>query len=210
MWAAENGSFLESCGINSCVGLDTSEYAVNAVKARGINAVKGSLTDNPFKEKSFSIITMFHFLEHIAQPDIYLQAAKRLLKQGGDLIIQVPNSDSFQAGLLKKRWAGYDAPRHLVNYSAETLKYTLSCNGFRVIRQSHFSLRDNAAMIAMSLFPDLYPPARSARKTDYNGRQAWIKDLTFLAMILMFLPLSLTESLIGKGAAVMVHATQDS
>ncbi len=204
-----DGSFLETCGIKTCTGLDASVNAVMGARSRGIDAVLGSLDKSPFLEKSFSIITMFHFLEHVWPVENYLEAAKYLLADGGDLILQVPNADSWQAQLLRKRWAGYEVPRHLVNYSAETLQRVLQDNGFRIVRKTHFSLRDNAPMLARSLAPRLYPPARSASDINQKGFLAWISDIGFLGLSIASLPFALAESFAGQGASVMVCAKKE-
>ena len=201
-----DGSFLDTAELAPCFGLDISLKAVIAAKARGIDAVQGSLRSNPFPKKSFSLITMFHLLEHVSPAKTYLDAARKLLANNGDLVIQVPNSNSFQARIFKEKWAGYDAPRHLINYSSETLCHTLLRNGFRVVRQTQFSLRDNAPMLGRSIAPGLYPPARSARKGALFGVGPWIADLAFLGITMASLPFTLSESLVGRGATVMVHA----
>ena len=129
---------------------------------------------------------------------------RSLLSSRGRLIVQVPNVEAWQCRLLGRRWGGYDPPRHLLNYSATTLRRTLAENGFRVLRENHFSLRDNPTTLANSLAPALYPPARPARGTE--GRADWLANLAYLGLVLVVLPFTLVESAWGRGAAVMVEA----
>jgi hypothetical protein len=149
---------------------------------------------------------MFHFLEHVPKADPHLIAAKRLLTDYGDLVVQVPNADSYQARLFKENWVGYDVPRHLVNYSAKTLCHKLSLNEFKVIRQKHFVLRDNPSMLVCNILPALYPPGRAARRIAHVGSIAWLADLLFLATTVASIPLTALESIVGRGATVMIHA----
>jgi len=44
-----------------------------------------------FKEGTFDYITMIYVLEHIAQPKMFLEAVKKLLKPHGRLVVLVPN-----------------------------------------------------------------------------------------------------------------------
>ena len=203
-----DGLFLEGCGIplGRTAGLDCSLAAVRAAGKRGVGAVRGSLLDFPFAEKTFSIVTMFHVFEHLTRPDAHLRAVRRMLTQDGDLLIQVPNADSLQAGLFKGRWAGFDPPWHLIHYSPETLKEVLRRNRFKVIRCAHFSLRDNAAMAARSLFPEIYPPVRAIRETSKSSIGAWGADLLFFSAVTALQPFAMLEGFLGRGAAVMVHA----
>ena len=96
-------------------------------------------------------------------------------------------------------------PRHVVNYSADTLGRTLERHGFRVVHATQFSLRDNTALCASSVAPGLYPPARAGRAPDPSPF-AWLADLTYLAITLAILPFTLVESAAGRGATIMVHA----
>lgn len=201
-----DGSFLAAFGSQHRVGLDNSWTAVRAARARGLNVLQGSLLTCALAENSFSLITMFHFLEHVRPAGSYLRAARRLLTDDGDLVVQVPNAASWQAALLKAKWSGFDVPRHLVNYSTGTLRVALAEAGFRVVREEQFSLRDNAAALANSLAPGLYPPARAVRRKANRGLLAWAADLAYLGLILLFFPFTAVESLFGRGATVMVQA----
>jgi SAM-dependent methyltransferase len=206
-----DGSYLGALGADRCVGMDISGAALRESKRRGLAAVRGTVCAGerptaPFADHSFSVITSFHFLEHVADPRPVLAELRRILHPDGDLILQVPNKDSWQARLLGRRWAGLDVPRHLVNYSARTLCRVLEESGFEVVRQSHFSLRDNPTTLANSLVPALYPPARQARRHPPTGLGAWGASMAYLAVTLGSLPFTLVESALGRGAAVMVQA----
>jgi SAM-dependent methyltransferase len=197
-----DGSFLDALAFPAATAADASHAAVRAARARGLAATRARLDLPPFRPGSFTLVTMFHVLEHVSPAGSHLDAARRLLAPGGELVIQVPNSASWQARLLGGRWAGLDVPRHLVDYSDRTLNATLSRHGFEVVRESHFSLRDNATTLANSLAPWLYPPARAAG--DDPG--AVLRDLLYLGLTLAATPFTLLESSFRRGAAVMVQA----
>lgn len=201
-----DGSFLQALGEPDATGLDYSLEALRACRARGLHAVRGHLGEPPFAPGSFTLITMFHFLEHVSPPDPILAAARALLAPGGDLVVQVPNRDSLQAALLGRRWIGYDVPRHLVDYSAASLAGTLRRCGFDVVAANHHCLRDNPPTLANSLWPGGFPPARVARGGSRGGAGALAADLAYLALTMLCLPFAVVESLLGRGASVMVHA----
>jgi SAM-dependent methyltransferase len=199
-----DGSFLDACGVRPAMGLDWSPTAVQAVSARGFPAVRGTLPRAPFRDGTFSIVTMFHYLEHVAPVRDHLESVRHLLRPGGRLVVQVPNADSWQSRILRSRWAGYDPPRHLINYSTATLRRTLTEHGFRLVRQTHLSLRDNPTTLVNSLAPQLYPPAVSARSPD--GLRGRVASVGYLASVLAAAPLCQLEAVAGKGAAVMCEA----
>lgn len=197
-----DGSFLSALGEKSCVGLDTSADALAAARARGLTVVHGEPTKCSLADKSFSLITMFHMLEHVPTPEPVLAAARRLLRKDGDLVVQVPNTRSWQARLFGLRWANLDVPRHLVNYSDRSLVATLQRSGFGVQRKSYFSLRDNPTAFASSICPGLYPPGRMSH--GHGG--GWLSDLAYLGLTVAALPFCLLESACGRGGAIMVQA----
>jgi SAM-dependent methyltransferase len=196
-----DGSFLSALGARPAVGLDWSLEAVRSVRARGFAAVRGGLEAAPFAPGAFSVVTMFHYLEHVSPARPSLDAVRRLLSPHGRLVVQVPNADCWQRTLLRARWAGYDPPRHLVHYTTATLRRTLEQHGFEVLRVTHASLRDNPTTLANSVAPSLYPPARAAR-----GRHGWLGSLAYLGLVLAGTPFALLESACGRGAAVMMEA----
>jgi SAM-dependent methyltransferase len=201
-----DGSFLEALGERGACGMDLSLPALRAVRARGFTAVRGTLTDCPLTPGSFSLVTAFHFLEHVHPVEPVLAALRALLAPGGEVVLQVPNARSLQAQLLGRFWAGYDVPRHLVDYSARTLCGVLERCGFAVVATNHHCLRDNPTTVANSLVPRLYPPARMSRPGGSRGLGGALANLAYLGVTLLSTPFCVVESLCGRGASVMVHA----
>ncbi len=149
---------------------------------------------------------MFHVLEHLYNPALYLDAAHRLLKPGGRLIVQVPNASSWQFFLLGENWSGLDVPRHLIDFRRRDLETLLEECGFEIVRVKNFSLRDNPAGLATSLAPWLDPMARRVRRTPETPRAAVAKDLIYLALVVGCLPFALMEAACGRGATVIMEA----
>ena len=203
-----DGSFLAALGHTPCAGLDLSQGAVRACVSRGLEAHRGSPEQNSYNasERRFDVVTMFHFLEHVSSPDTTLEHVRRLLKPEGELIVQVPNCASTQARILRRLWAGYDVPRHLVNYSTKTLTAALERSGFGVVEVSFRSLRDNPVLLASSIAPALYPPAAVAQEGSRPPWRAWVGDLAFFAVTLASVPFTWLEAVSGRGAAVTVRA----
>jgi SAM-dependent methyltransferase len=201
-----DGSFLARLGEADAVGLDISASAVQATRGHGIAAVRGVPWESPLAPGTFSLVTSFHFLEHVPTPGPSLRAMRTLLRDDGDLVLQVPNGRSWQARLCGRSWGGYDVPRHLVNYSDRSLAKALHEHGFEVVAVNHFCLRDNPTTLANSLVPSLYPPARMAAGRRGDGVGALLANLAYLGVTVASMPWSFVESCCRRGASVMVHA----
>ena len=71
---------------------------------------EGLFYDQNLEESSYDLVTMWHFLEHCYEPNRSLHQAKKVLKQDGKLIIEVPRLDSLTFKLFKNKWPGVQAP----------------------------------------------------------------------------------------------------
>jgi SAM-dependent methyltransferase len=204
------GSFLAALrrrGIR-VLGMDFSARAAQVTWQSGTPAVCATLENAPFPPASLGAVTLFHVLEHLAQPAEFLAAAHRLLIPDGRLYVQVPNAACWQFLLLGKHWNGIDIPRHLIHYRAEDLENLLEVAGFRVLRKKFFSLRDNPAGLATSLFPQLEPVSRRVRRLNESAPTRLLKNLFYLSLVAAALPFTALEAAAGAGATVLVEAVK--
>ncbi|HRR27379.1 MAG TPA: class I SAM-dependent methyltransferase [Acidobacteriota bacterium] len=159
------------------------------------------------------IVTMFHVLEHVADPFSFLRKVRELLDKPGHLIVQVPNRASLQADWFGPRWYGLDCPRHLCNFTEHALLHLLGRAGFRIRRRRHFSLRDNAPAIVSSLLPDLDPMSWRVRRvregrTD-SGLGTLVRELAYFCLVAAAQIPAVLEAAAGRGGTVTVYATWD-
>lgn len=137
------------------VGLDVSEKMANFVKQQlGIKIFICQLENFQYPKK-FSLIHMSHVLEHIPNPNEWLQKAKTLLEKDGILVINVPNKYSWGRLLqhflyrmkIKKQFSSTwknpaRTPDHLFEPTIPAMKYILKKNGFRIIEFYSYSRND--------------------------------------------------------------------
>jgi SAM-dependent methyltransferase len=189
------------------LGFDFSDEAARVAREQnGIPVLVGDLRSIPIEPGSCALITMYHVVEHLLDPVGYLEAARRLLRFDGRLIVQVPDRDCWEAAMLGERWTGLDVPRHLHVFRTSDLRRLLEACGFEVMREKHFSLRDHPAGLATGLAPQLDPVARAIRRSDRSETQRVGKDLLYLALTAAALPFTVIEALFGKGSSVMLEA----
>lgn len=97
-----------------------------------IKFYEGLFYEQPIPEKSMDVVTMWHFFEHDYDPKRTLEMAKRVMKDDGKLIIEVPRLDSLTFSMYGRKWPGVQAPQHTALYTKATLLAMLEKNGFKV------------------------------------------------------------------------------
>jgi len=83
----------------SVSGVEVSDHASQTARSRGFDVRTGVLTGQDFEDSSFDAITMWDVLEHMEDPARDVTKSAALLKKGGVLAINTPDS-----GSLVRRW----------------------------------------------------------------------------------------------------------
>lgn len=125
-------------------GIEPSQRSLSFVQSKsGMKIIGGRFEDADLPDGYFDVVTMWHTLEHFYQPDVTLQNVYSKMKDGGLLIIRVPNSASWDFRMGREKWFHLDVPRHLYHFSPDPLRKLLEQTGFRVVSLSTSSLEDN-------------------------------------------------------------------
>ncbi len=94
-----NGDFLKHIrnekGVQG-VGLELNQLAEENGRKNGIKIINETIEIHSIKnESSYDVVCAFQVLEHISDVHSFLKSSIKCLKNGGILIISVPNNDSF-------------------------------------------------------------------------------------------------------------------
>ena len=120
----------------STTGVEISESARQySISRFGIKVVPPSEISG-IKDGSVDCVTLWHVLEHLYDPDLWMREIKRVLKDDGKCILALPNIKSADADWFGNEWAALDVPRHLWHFSHETLtrfvhRHGLVCSEIR-------------------------------------------------------------------------------
>lgn len=129
----ENGSLLDvGCGNGRYLatmrmlgwnvqGVELSDNGLKVCQEAGLPVHHGDLISAGFTDNSFDVITARHVIEHISEPHPFMSELARILKPGGRLIIETPNSDAIGRAILGANWFANEVPRHLILFSAKSL-----------------------------------------------------------------------------------------
>jgi len=109
-------------------GTETSKNSLKFVKEKipQILLKEGAFEANLFDEK-FDIIVSLNVLEHVDNPNSFIQNVKLILKDEGIFMFDVPN--------FKLNPADFYVYDHLTHFTSETLENVLKINGLKIIKK---------------------------------------------------------------------------
>lgn len=204
---AEITHIMNSNGFDA-IGIDfSSEAAQYAREVYHVHVDTGNFLNFSYEKKSFDCITLFGVLEHMPEPLRVLERCQQLLRSKGVLIVQIPNIESLQFGLFKKRWSGLNPPVHLYQFSPSSLGRMLNEVGLTPVRVYHFSLRDSPSLILRSFFPKFHP--HLIRKLDATSKAGLSIRAFYLLGQLSLLPFVCVESFLRKGGMITVCSVKN-
>ena len=120
-------------------GVELNSLAVKACRSGGLRVYQGDLHAAAFENDSFDLITARHVIEHIPKPAPFMHEISRLLKKGGRLVIETPNSKALGRKWFGSNWYANDVPRHLVLYCLTNLDKLAADHGLQLVEAKMFT-----------------------------------------------------------------------
>ena len=164
----------------------------------------GSFETSGFEAAFFDVVTMWDVIEHVLDPQKFLQEAFRILRPGGALVLYTPNYDSLTRYLIFDRWRALIPDRHLCVFNRHTIR--------RIIEQSGGSVR---SIRSMDINP--YEILYGERKETMQGLKGRQQAMSGIKRLLVKYPvLQVLRNLINvllrlthKGDVLEVYAVRD-
>jgi 2-polyprenyl-3-methyl-5-hydroxy-6-metoxy-1,4-benzoquinol methylase len=119
-------------------GIDFSPEACKHLEKLGFGAVQSRFEDAAWSIDPPHVITMNQVIEHLEDPARAIEKAYSMLRPGGYLFLETPNTWAWDYTLFKGRyWGGWHIPRHWVLFDEKTLGRTLVGKGFEVTETNY-------------------------------------------------------------------------
>jgi SAM-dependent methyltransferase len=178
-------------------GLEFDEVAASKARERGLDVRPGEVTARGhFPDGSFDLVRMGHVLEHVLDPAQTMARIYDLLRPGGFLYGETPNTDCLDFSVFGRYWGALHVPRHLTFFNSRNLRDLLAARGFTDIQISPRLRTVGWSCGLQNFFAD-----RLALRVPDTGRVAW-----YVFLIIPFLPVTLVQSLIGRTGTIAFTA----
>lgn len=114
-------------------GIDIDKKALQIAKQAGLKNVRYGTyeTLNKYPDNFFDCIRLYHVVEHLDNPSLFLSLARKKLKKNGELVMGTPNLESVVAKTFKSYWYNLDSPRHLYLFAPKNLHMILKKNKYK-------------------------------------------------------------------------------
>lgn len=114
-------------------GVEPSATSAQAASKMGIPTINTTFESAEIPKNSFDVIIFSHVLEHMEDPHTVLNKANQILKNGGIILIDVPNFASLTARLAGAGWKYILPKEHRWHFTPQSLSLLLNEAGFRVV-----------------------------------------------------------------------------
>ncbi len=91
---------LKTLGFQNLCGFDLPPGCVENTKKLGIDAKFGSVTEHPKDAGVFDLIILSHVMEHLREVRAAVQGVEKLLKDGGQIYIEVPDASEYASHVV--------------------------------------------------------------------------------------------------------------
>ncbi|HYL34754.1 MAG TPA: class I SAM-dependent methyltransferase [Bryobacteraceae bacterium] len=132
-------------------GVEPSDFASSLARDKGLDVRTGTVENCHFAAGAFDVVTMWDVIEHIPDPRRAIASIVSLLKPGGLIAINTPDSTCLLARLLKTKWHLVVPPEHLNLFSRESLRLLLAKHGLEVLEAATIGKTFTVQYVLMTL-----------------------------------------------------------
>ncbi len=137
-------------------GIEPSAMLVEeAKKLYNIELFQGTIENFvPTAGQKFAVITLLDILEHLVNPDAFMEKISTLMEEKGILVIVTPDIGSLAARWAGQRWWHYRIA-HVNFFNLKSLTYLLKNHGFEILMKKRYAWNFSLFYLVTRIFPAL-------------------------------------------------------
>jgi ubiquinone/menaquinone biosynthesis C-methylase UbiE len=165
-------------------GLDMSESIEEAARRGWVDTGHRGLFPDlaPSIAGQYDVVSMSHYLEHTRDPKAEVDAAKIALREGGLLMIEIPDPESGFGTLFRRYWLPWFQPQHQHFVSYPNLRKILEERGFSLVKvhRSEAHIRVDVSAAAYLFLEHIAPAAERPWLPERGAAARALRTLIFL------------------------------
>jgi SAM-dependent methyltransferase len=113
-------------------GWDFPGPHLDALEASGFPVVRGPVRSDALPAGTVDVFVLNQVIEHLPNPAEVLLSLGHMLRSGGSILIETPDTRGLDARLFRRRhWGGFHFPRHLFLFNGESLQALIENAGLQ-------------------------------------------------------------------------------
>lgn len=113
-------------------GLEISPYAAEEARKMGLDVRTGVLDTADYPDGSFDCVTMWDVLEHVPDPTVHMLEVRRILSDGGMVVIGTPDLGHRMFRLKRENWRHLKPSEHIFYFQQGSIRLLLRKTGFEM------------------------------------------------------------------------------
>ena len=204
-----DGMFLQAARAH---GWDVAGTELNPEPARQSGLDVYNSLDECASKGPFGCITLWHSLEHMADPRDVMEKVRRLVADDGVVLIAVPDFEGLQSRAFRESWLHLDVPRHLYHFTSDSMDRMLSQTLFTPVAHWHQEFEYDligwwqSALNSVLPTPNVLFDFLARRKVRGTLFDRIVSGITMPIFSFLCVPLVWLGSLAGQGGTLLVAA----
>ncbi len=197
MGSGEDLALLRDYGGFTVAGMDVNPAAVHAAQQQfNLESHSGELEELKMPSDSYDVVRAKYVASHVHSPKLLFREIHRIVKPQGIVMLWIPNFNSWARKLFGSYWEGQDPPRHLFDFTPETIGRYLIETGFE-LQELTYSMAPNTW-----LHSTRNVLAKFFKGTTHTGRLHTLGAL-------FFLPFSVAAALFKQSDRIIIIAEKN-
>lgn len=164
---------------------------------------QSSFEEAKFYPNEFDVVTLYHVLEHVSQPEEFLLKIHNTLKTDGELLVAIPNINSLERIIFGRYWNAWVIPWHLWFFSEKTLTQLLHKTNYDVVKIEYQPVPQIIIWSFYNLLSSFLKNVDVAKKILKNF---FYNFSLFYMTTIILTPFSLMCALLKFSSCIVIHA----